>query len=66
MHRPQPGTWNADPAHFAPSTRRDFLYAGWLGGLGLTLGSFLKLEAARAADASRRVEPKAKSVIHIY
>src|SRR5579871_3530882 len=66
MHRPQPGTWNADPAHFASPTRRDFLYAGWLGGLGLTLGSFLKLEAARAADSASRAEPKAKSVIHIY
>jgi hypothetical protein len=66
MSRPQPGTWNADPAHFTRPTRRDFLYAGWLGGLGLTLGAFLKLEAARAADSNRRAEPKAKSVIHIY
>jgi uncharacterized protein (DUF1501 family) len=66
MSRPQPGTWNADPSHFTRPTRRDFLYAGWLGGLGLTLGSLLKLEAARAADPTRRAEPKAKSVIHVY
>jgi hypothetical protein len=64
MHRPQPGTWNADPAHFARPTRRDVLYVGWLGGLGLSLGSFLKLEAA--GDSARRPEAKAKSVIHIY
>jgi hypothetical protein len=66
MRRPQPGTWNADPAHFARPTRREILYAGWLGGLGLTLGSFLKLEAAHAADPSPRAVAKAKSVIHIY
>jgi uncharacterized protein (DUF1501 family) len=66
MQRPQPGTWRADPAHFARPTRRDVLYAGWLGGLGLTLGSFLKLEAARAADSAQRTPPKAQSVIHIY
>jgi hypothetical protein len=66
VSRPQPGTWSADPAHFSRPTRRDFLYAGWLGGLGLTLGSLLKLEAARAADSARRAEPKAKSVIHVY
>ena len=26
--------------------RRDFLYAGWLAGAGLTLGQMLKLEAS--------------------
>jgi hypothetical protein len=67
MTHPQPGTWIADPSHFACPSRRDFLYAGWLGGLGLSLGSFLKLEAAaKAADPARAIQPKAKSVIHIY
>jgi hypothetical protein len=66
MKRTQPGTWAADPAHFAPPTRRDVIRAGWLGTLGLSLGSFLKLEAARAAEPARKVEPKAKSVIHVY
>jgi hypothetical protein len=67
MQSPQPGTWCADPSHFSRPTRRDFLYAGWLGGLGLSLGSFLKLEAAaRAADPARRAAPKAQSVLHIY
>jgi Protein of unknown function (DUF1501) len=62
----EPGTWYADPAHFRP-TRRDILRVGWIGGLGLSLGAFLKLEAAaRAAGDRRAVEPKATSVIHIY
>jgi uncharacterized protein (DUF1501 family) len=43
-------------------SRRNFLYVGWLGGLGLTLGDFFKLSCASAAEAS----PKAKSVIFIY
>ena len=34
--------------------------------MGLTLGQYLKLDAARAADPKRKVEPKAQSVIHIY
>jgi hypothetical protein len=40
---------------------------GWLGGLSLSLGSFLKLEAAaRAGSEGRAPAPKATSVIHIY
>src|SRR5215470_17421593 len=64
---PQPGTWAADPAHFAPPTRRDLIRVGWLGGLGLSLGAFLKMEAAaKAAEPTKKPEAKAKSVIHIY
>jgi hypothetical protein len=67
MSRQQPGTWTTDPAHFAAPTRRDIIRVGWLGGLGLSLGAFLKMEAAaKAADPVRKVEPKAKSVIHVY
>ena len=67
MPNPEPGSWRADPAHFRPPSRRDILRAGWLGGLGLSLGAFLKLEAAaRASDPGHAPEPKAKSVIHIY
>jgi hypothetical protein len=66
MAKPQPGTWYADPSHFRP-TRRDLIRVGCLSGLGLTLGTFLKLEAAaRAEGATAAIEPKAKSVIHIY
>jgi uncharacterized protein (DUF1501 family) len=60
-----PGTWFADPAHFRSPTRRDFLYAGWLGGLGLTVGDLLRLRA-QAAEKGSRIEAKAKSAIHIY
>lgn len=67
MNRPQPGTWHTDPAHFARPTRRDFLRVGLLGGFGLSLGDMLRIEALRAAEpAGRRLEPKAKSVIHVY
>ena len=71
MTTPQPGTWNSDPAHFRRPARREFLYVGWLGGLGLTVGNMLQLQAATAETASeeiakRVVEAKAKSVIHIY
>lgn len=44
-------------------SRRDFLYAGWLGGAGLTLGNMLQIEAMAEENAPAA---KAKSVIHIY
>ena len=67
MKVPEPGTWHADPSHFRRVSRREILRVGWLGGLGLSLGSYLKLEAAaRAAGTSPKIEPKATSVIHIY
>ncbi len=67
MATAQPGTWNADPAHFNNPNRRDLIRVGWLGGLGLSLGAFLKMEAAaQAAEPTKKVEAKAKSVIHIY
>lgn len=67
MPKTTPGTWTSDPAHFRGATRRDFIRVGWLGGLGLTLGQFLSLEAsAKAANPGKKVEAKAKSVIHVY
>ena len=63
MTTTRPGT----RGHFAGTTRREVLRVGWLGGLGLTLGDVLKLEsAAKAAEPTRKVEAKAKSVIHVY
>jgi uncharacterized protein (DUF1501 family) len=62
----QPGTWAADPAHFDRPTRRDVLRVGWLGALGLSLGSLLEIEDARAGAPAGRIAPRAKSVIHIY
>lgn len=58
--------WKNDPSHFQRSSRRDFLYAGWLGGAGLTLGNLLQLESRAAESQARKLEAKAKSVIHIY
>jgi hypothetical protein len=66
MIRHQSGTWHADPAHFRIPNRRDFLYAGWLGGLGLTVGNLLQLQARAAGPAGSRLEAKAQSIIYIY
>ena len=63
---PPAGTWFADPAHFRGLTRRDFVYAGWLGGLGLTMGDYFRLQALGGDSAPKQPEVKAKSVIHIY
>jgi hypothetical protein len=62
----QPGTWAADASHFRRPSRRDLIQVGCLGALGLTLGSFLKLQAAESKSESKKLEPKAKSVIHVY
>jgi hypothetical protein len=59
------GTWQGDPAHFRRPSRRSFLYVGMLGGLGLTLDNFFRLQA-RADGKPGGKEPKAKSAIHIF
>jgi hypothetical protein len=40
--------------------RRDFIYSGLVGGLGLSMGDILKLQA------QSKLDPKAKSIIHIF
>jgi uncharacterized protein (DUF1501 family) len=65
MSRKIRGTWNDDPAHFRP-TRRDFLYVGFAGGLGLTLGDFFRLQARAEQKRYESKEGPAKSVIHIF
>src|SRR5262245_59869223 len=65
MRRTSTGTWHDDPAHFRRPSRRDFLYVGLAGGLGLTLADLFRLEAAQAKTAPRK-EGKAKSLIHIF
>lgn len=48
-------------------SRRGFLAAGALGGMGLTLADLLMLQEARAEQKSYDfIEAKAKSVIHVY
>ena len=72
------GTWWDDPVHFRRQvpgnlqgqlrgqTRREFLYVGLVGGLGLTLPHFLKAEARAAIKQYETKEGPAKSVIHIF
>ena len=65
--QPIHGTWRDDPAHFQRPTRRGFLQIGMIGGLGLTLGDFFRMQAASGAQkfyATR--EGAAKSIIHIF
>jgi hypothetical protein len=50
----------------AAASRRDFMFVGLVGGLGLTLPQFLKQKAHGAAKFYESKEGKAKSVIHIY
>ncbi|MFK7850266.1 MAG: DUF1501 domain-containing protein [Akkermansiaceae bacterium] len=54
--------------HIRPNiaSRRDFLQVGLVGGLGLTLPMFLKMEARAAQKHYESKEGKAKSVIHIF
>ena len=61
MSESKPVTWYDDPAHFRRTSRREFLYVGLVGGLGLTLSDFFRLQAQEAA-----IQAKAKAVIHIY
>src|SRR5216117_1966322 len=71
MRRKMRSGFCCSPEHGLPSSRRDFLYVGLLGSLGLTLGDWLKLEARAAepnagAKEGGRKEPAARSVIQIY
>lgn len=62
----QDGCFCDSPLHVRPNSRREFLFVGLVGGLGLTLGNYLGLESA--AKASPDVHPglRAKSLIHIF
>ena len=65
MQKFVPGTWHADASHFQRKSRRDFLYAGWLAGVGLSTGDLLKLQTTQAAERGEKTTI-AQSVIHIY
>ena len=54
--------------HLLPlmSSRRDFLQVGLIGGLGLTLPEFFRMEANAAQKFYESKEGPAKSVIHIF
>src|SRR5438552_8384786 len=67
MERKCNGTWQDDPAHFRRPTRRAFLHVGLVGGLGLTLDNFFRLQALAADPKTGAVkEGPAKSLIHIF
>src|SRR6185369_15258502 len=58
--------WCNSPDHIWRPNRRDFLFVGALGGLGLTLGDLLRMEAKAAPDKVPGKEAAAKSIINIY
>ena len=62
------GIFCDDPAHVRPSSRREFLFVGLVGGLGLTLGNYLSARAgaASASAAGTPLKAKAQSLIHIF
>jgi hypothetical protein len=63
MNKPITGTWSDDPAHFRRPTRRGFLQVGLIGGIGLTLDQFFRLQALAGEPAK---QAPAQSIIHIY
>src|SRR5688572_14078993 len=56
-------TWCNSPDHSWRPSRREFLYVGLVGTLGLSLGNMFRLQAAGKAGAREGV---AKSIINIY
>ncbi len=58
----KPVTFHDDPAHFRKVSRREFLYAGLIGGLGLTMGDYFKLRA----NETDIYPATAESLIHIF
>ncbi|MFO0850558.1 MAG: DUF1501 domain-containing protein, partial [Gemmataceae bacterium] len=50
----------------SPVDRRTFLHVGAIGGLGLTLGDYFRLQAADPVQATPKKGPKAQACIHIF
>ena len=59
-------SWCNSPDHPWHPSRREFLFVGALGGLGLTLGDFFKAQARAESAGAAGKAAKAKSVIQIY
>jgi hypothetical protein len=66
MSEIKPVTWYDDPAHFRKTSRREFLYVGLVGGLGLSLGNYFQAQAAQQAGLAEPLVAKAQSLIHIF
>ena len=64
MNKPTFPNWCNSPDHVWRPKRREFLYAGLCGALGLSLGNLLRLEACASENGGKLVA-KAKSVINI-
>jgi hypothetical protein len=50
----------------SPLGRRTFLQVGMVGGIGLTLGDFFRMQAGAAEPTAATKGPKAEACIHIY
>src|SRR5437867_3332014 len=48
----------------SPLDRRNFLHVGFVGGLGLTLDQYFRLQSAQGAEPANK--PKAEACIHIF
>lgn len=73
MTRRRDNPFLVDPAHFSRPSRREFMRVGFVTGLGLSLGDFLRLERAAAdqpkiggENGPRKIEPRAQSIIYIF
>jgi Protein of unknown function (DUF1501) len=64
--KPTTGTWQDDPSHFRRPSRRGFLHVGMIGGLGLTLDQFFRLQAAHGNTPAAGKPAPAQSLIHIF
>src|SRR6267142_2521744 len=59
-------SWCNSPDHAWRPSRREFLFVGVVGTLGLTLGDLFRLQAKEAAIKGDLKEGAAKSIINIY
>ncbi len=66
MNSASDGPWLGDSSHFKQSSRREFLFVGLVGGLGLTLPEFLRMEARGDQKNYESQEGQAKSIIQIF
>ncbi len=67
MSRPCSGNLLADNARsFGNQSRREFLNVGLIGGLGLTLPAFLKMQAQGAQKSYQNTQGPCKAVIQIF
>src|SRR5438874_17899 len=67
MTRPCKSQWCNSPDHVWRPDRREFLYVGLLGSLGLTLADLFKLQASSAeGKITSALKAPAQSIINIY